>query len=423
MMIKTPFLKSFLGSVLLLLAALAVIAARPQARAQNSAAAWPTVQFQPLAFGFQLPVYVTHAGDGSGRLFVIEQDGKIRILHTNGDINANPFLDISGRVRSPADGGGNEEGLLGLAFPPDYTQKKYFYVYYTNTDGNNRISRFRLSADTDIAEPATEELILLLEHPGHTNHNGGQLAFGPDGYLYIGTGDGGGGGDPEGNAQDLGALLGKILRIDVEFTNAPADYSTYLPCMQKSDQDQGQVGAYRIPADNPFVGKPGARGEIWAWGMRNPWRFSFDSLTHDLYIGDVGQNVWEEIDFQPANSPGGENYGWSVLEGNHCYSSSTCDSTGKVPPVAEYDHTQGCSVTGGYAYRGSTYPVLQGIYLYADYCTGYVWGLQNDGGWQSIKLLESGLSVSSFGVGQDDEMYVTDLASGSVYQVTASGTK
>jgi len=428
LMEKHPFLKILLGSILILLVALAVIAAQPRARADSTAvqpgaqallaADFPTIQLQPVAGGFLRPVYVTHAGDGSGRLFVVEQDGLIRILHTDGSVTPTPFLDISSRVLSPSDGGGSEEGLLGLAFPPGYPQNGHFYVYYTNQDSNNLVARFRLTGDPDLADPASEEQILFLEHPGAGNHNGGQINFGADGYLYIGTGDGGGGGDPHGNAQNPASLLGKILRIDVEFSKPTADYSTYLPCLQKNE-GVGRNAAYLIPADNPFVGMAGYREEIWALGLRNPWRFSFDRQTHDLYIGDVGQNVYEEIDYQPASSSGGENYGWNVMEGNHCYNAATCDTSSKVLPVTEYDHSQGCSITGGYAYRGSAYPAMQGIYLYADYCSGKVWGLQNDGGWQSMKLLESGLNVSSFGEGESGELYLTDL-SGSVYQVTTA---
>jgi glucose/arabinose dehydrogenase len=411
---KHLFLKILLGSAVVLLA-LVAFASKPDARAESTAA-WPKIQLQLLANGFTRPVYITHAGDGSGRLFVVQQDGLIRILHTDGSLAPTPFLDISSRVRSPADGGGNEQGLLGLAFPPGYAQKGHIYVYYTNQDGNNLVARFRLTSNPDLADPASEEQILLLEHPDQQNHNGGQLAFGPDGYLYIGTGDGGGGGDPSGNAQNPASLLGKILRIDVEFSTPTANYSTYLPCLQKGE-GQGQNATYRIPPDNPFVGQAGYREEIWALGMRNPWRFSFDRQTHALYIGDVGQNAYEEVDYQPASSAGGENYGWNVMEASHCYNAATCDTTGKVLPVTEYDHSQGCSITGGYVYRGSAYPTLQGIYIYADFCSGKVWGLQNDAGWQSLKLLESGLNVSSFGEGESGELYLADLASGAVYHV------
>ena len=417
-------LKILLGSLLILLVVLVALIARPLVLAGNPAqpdaqallaAGFPQIQLQPVAVGFQRPSYLTHAGDGSGRLFVVEQDGLIRILHTDGSITPTPFLDISSRVRSPADGGGDEQGLLGLAFPPGYAQKGHFYVYYTNQDGNNLVVRFRLTGNPDVADPTSEEQILLLEHPGAPNHNGGQLNFGADGYLYIGTGDGGGGGAP--NAQNPASLLGKILRIDVEYATPTAMYSTYLPCLGKGE-GPGQDAAYRIPPDNPFVGQAGYREEIWALGLRNPWRFSFDRQTHDLYIGDVGQNTYEEIDFQPAGSTGGENYGWNVLEGNHCYNAATCDSTGKTPPVTEYDHSLGCSVTGGYAYRGTAYPAMQGIYFYADYCSGRLWGLQNNGVWQSMLLLESGRSVSSFGEGESGELYLVDLWNGSIYQVT-----
>jgi glucose/arabinose dehydrogenase len=412
----TSLLKILLGSTVILLA-MGAIATKPDARAAASIA-WPTIQLQPVASGFQRPVFVGNAGDGSGRLFVVEQAGLIRILHTDGSIEPTPFLDITDRVRSPATGGGNEQGLLSVAFPPGYTKKGYFYVYYTRNDGNNQVARFNLSGDPNQADPASEVPILLLEHPGQENHNGGQLVFGPDGYLYIGTGDGGGGGDPYHNAQNPASLLGKILRIDVEFTIPTLPYAQYLPCLQNGvGQNQGSV-AYRIPPDNPFVNKPGYRGEIWAMGMRNPWRFSFDRQTHDLWIADVGQDKYEEVDFQPAASTGGENYGWNIMEGFHCYNATSCNSTGMTPPVVEYDHSQGCAISGGYMYRGATYPAMQGIYFYADYCSGKVWGLRNNGGWQSQKLLDSGLSVSSFGVSESGELYVADLASGAIDQVT-----
>lgn len=417
----TSLLKILLGSAVVLLA-LAAVAAKPDARA-GSSAAWPTIVLQQVAFGFVRPVFIGNAGDGSGRLFVVEQAGSIRILHTDGSIEPTPFLDITDRVRSPATGGGNEQGLLSIAFPPGYTQKGYFYVYYTRHDGNNQVSRFHLTGNPERADPASEEQILLLQHPGYANHNGGQLVFGPDGYLYIGTGDGGGGGDPNGNAQNPASLLGKILRIDVEYTIPTPPYSEYLPCMQNG-QGQGQTdAAYRIPPDNPFVNQAGYRGEIWAMGMRNPWRFSFDSQTHDLWIGDVGQDAYEEVDFQPAAISGGENYGWNVMEGLHCYHAATCDSTGMTPPIAEYSHSLGCSISGGYIYRGTAYPDLQGIYLYADYCSGRLWGIQNDGSWQSQKLLDTGLSVSSFGQSESGELYLANLSSGVIYHVTTSSNR
>lgn len=412
---KYTSLYTFLGSITLLLV-LAAATSRPAARASSSLA-WPTIQLQSLATGFQKPTFVGNAGDGSGRLFVVEQTGIIRILHTDGTVNPAPFLDISDRVLSPVVGGGSEEGLLSVAFPLDFAHKGHFYVYYTNLNGNNVVARFSLTSNPDVADPSSEDQILFLSHPSYQNHNGGQLAFGPDGYLYIGTGDGGGGGDPLHNAQNPASLLGKILRIDVEYTLPTASFQAYLPCIQNGP-GQAVIGAYRIPPDNPFVITPGYRPEIWALGLRNPWRFSFDSQTHDLVIADVGQDLYEEVDFQPASSTGGQNYGWNVMEGFHCYNATSCDSTGMTPPVIEYDHSQGCSITGGYVYRGTAYPALQGIYLYSDYCSGKVWGLQHSGSWQTVKLLESGLHVSSFGVGENGEIYLADLSGGTIYHVT-----
>ena len=277
--------------------------------------AWPQISVMPYLSGFSSPVHITNARDGSQRLFVVEQGGIIRVIE-NGAVLSTPFLDIHERVLFPGSG---ERGLLSVAFPPGYASKGYFYVYYTRLDGNNQTSRFPLKpGKPDEADPTTEQPIILFNHPNHNNHNGGQLAFGPDGYLYIGTGDGGGAGDPDGNAQNPASLLGKLLRIDVE----------------------SGIDPYAIPASNPYTQTTGYRGEIWALGLRNPWRFSFDRQTGDLYIGDVGQNIEEEVDFQPASSSGGENYGWNILEGNRCYSPSTeCIPPARyVPPVAVYDH-------------------------------------------------------------------------------------
>jgi glucose/arabinose dehydrogenase len=389
------------------------------ARADPSAAA-AAIALQPVASGFERPIHITHAGDGSGRLFVVEQAGIIHILAADGTRLAAPFLDISDRVRSPASGGGNEEGLLSVAFPPDYAASGLFYVYYTTADGNNRVARFGVTADANVADASREELILLLEHPGPSNHNGGQLAFGADGYLYIGTGDGGGGGDPRGNGQNRATLLGKLLRIDVsQPTASPGDHQTYLPCIAKEESTPTSSAPYRIPPDNPFVNDPNARPEIWAYGLRNPWRFTFDRQTADLWIADVGQGQYEEIDWQPASSSGGENYGWNVMEGSHCYNAATCEQNGLVLPVAEYDHGQGCSVTGGFTYRGSDYPAFQGIYFYADFCSGKIWGLQNNAGWQSDELLSSGMNISSFGEAENGELYLADMTGGGIYQMTA----
>jgi glucose/arabinose dehydrogenase len=272
---------------------------------------WPELTFEAVATPLNRPVTITHAGDGSGRIFIVEQEGRIRILQ-EGQLLPDPFLDIQERVRCCG-----EEGLLGLAFPTGYQEKDYFYVYYTRTDGNNQVSRFHLGPDSNIADPYSEEELLFLHHPNHSNHNGGQIAFGPDGSLYIGTGDGGGAGDPANNAQNLESLMGKILRIDVEAAHLILENPIYLPLLNGGSVIS--TGAYRIPADNPFLNKPEAQPEIWAYGLRNPWRFSFDPENGDLYIADVGQREMEEINYQPAASGGGENYGWRILEGNLCY--------------------------------------------------------------------------------------------------------
>ncbi|HSL92754.1 MAG TPA: PQQ-dependent sugar dehydrogenase [Candidatus Limnocylindrales bacterium] len=343
--------------------------------------------------GLSVPVGVTHDGDGSGNLYIVEQSGRIKLVK-NGTLQAAPFLDISTRVLS-----GGEQGLLGLAFPPGYAVKQYFYVNYTRVpDGNTVIARYRLAAGSESADPGSEEILLLVSQP-FANHNGGQLAFGPDGFLYIGMGDGGSGGDPQNNAQNPASLLGKILRIDVESGVVP----------------------YAIPPANPFVQSPGFRGEIWALGLRNPWRFSFDRQTGDLYIGDVGQGAFEEVDFQPAGSAGGENYGWNIMEGTHCFGNPACSSAGLILPVAEYDHGQGCSITGGFVYRGTTYPRMQGVYLYADFCSGRFWGLKRDGSvWQNTLLLTEPHSIASFGEDEAGNLYAADLVAGIVYEIVTS---
>jgi glucose/arabinose dehydrogenase len=361
---------------------------------------WPRFSYQEVAAGLSQPVHLTHAGDGSGRLFIVEQSGRIRIL-LNRQLLPAPFIDISGRVLFSG-----EQGLLSVAFPPGYATKRHFYVYYTDQNGNNIVARFGLTADPNAADPNSEQIVLTLSHPTYSNHNGGQTAFGPDGYLYIGTGDGGGGGDPDGNAQNPATLLGKLLRIDVE-TGNPATYT--------------------IPPTNPFAGlSDGVRDEIWALGLRNPWRFSFDRLTGDLYIGDVGQNAWEEIDFQPAASPGGENYGWNILEGSACYNppSGCSPPPNYAAPVAVYNHSLGCSVTGGFVYRGSPASPLYGIYMYGDYCSGRIWGLRRVGDtWQNQILgqLPAGFSLSTFGEDENGTLYFGSLSSGKIFQVKAFG--
>lgn len=356
----------------------------------------PTISLTPKLAGVSNPVFVTHAGDGSDRLFVVEQSGRIRIAQ-NGTLLPTPFLDIRSRVLT-----GGEQGLLSVAFPPGYIDKQHFYVYYTNAAGNLVIARYGLTADPNVADSNSEQIILTIDHPTNTNHNGGQLAFGPDGYLYIGTGDGGGSGDPNNNAQNPTSLLGKLLRIDVE---SPGTVS------------------YTIPSTNPFLTTTDPsnqyRDEIWALGLRNPWRFSFDRQAGDLYIADVGQNAYEEVNVQPATSLGGENYGWRILEGSFPYRSNGNDTSGLVLPVAGYDHAQGVSITGGYVYRGLAAPRLQGIYLYSDFANGKIWGLRpNPTGWETQLLLDSPYSISSFGEDEQGNLYVADYSGGGVYQVT-----
>ena len=391
-----------------------------QAGSQTS---WPIIGMTLIVGGLDNPVHITNAGDGSRRLFVVEQRGRIRIIDNNS--LQSTFLDISDRVRSPFNKGGTEEGLLSVAFPPGFgDDKPYFYVYYTLQNGDNRVSRFTVSGNPNLADPASERTILDLAHPTFGNHNGGQLAFGPDGYLYIGTGDGGGGGDPNNHAQNPDSLLGKMLRIDVELTNilqSSGNFLIYLPLILNNSSSPPNGQAYRIPPDNPFVGVAGYRSEIWAFGLRNPWRFSFDRKTGDLYIGDVGQNTWEEVDFQPATSSGGENYGWKIMEGRVCYNSSTCDSSGLTMPVFTYQtHVSGCAVSGGYVYRGSSYPGLQGIYFVGDYCSGKIWGLQKTGGtWQNQEFEITAHQISSFGEDEEGELYLVDRSSGTIYQIIA----
>jgi glucose/arabinose dehydrogenase len=342
------------------------------------------LRLEMQAEGFEQPLYLTHANDGSGRLFVVEQAGVVKILRGNTTAEA-PFLDIVERVGSS----GNEQGLLSIAFHPNYANNGLFFANYTDRSGNTVISRFRATGDT--ADPASEEILLEIDQP-YPNHNGGLLKFGPDGYLYIGMGDGGSGGDPQNYAQNLESLLGKMLRIDVN-GNPP----------------------YSIPATNPFA-QGGGRSEIWAVGLRNPWRYAFDRQTGDLWIGDVGQNKLEEINFQPAGVAG-VNYGWKPLEGSECYVDN-CDPNAYTPPAIDYGRDKGCSVTGGYVYRGNTLPGLQGWYLYGDYCTGTIWMLRNDGaGWQNQVAIDAdGVRITSFGEDAAGELYVVDRG-GTIWRV------
>ena len=346
-----------------------------------NASAFPdpnTYTWQQIASGLTRPVDLQ--ADGSGRLFILEKAGRIRIFQ-NGQLSSAPFLDITDRVNDDS----NEMGLLGLAFHPNYLQNGFFYVNYTGGGGDTFISRFQASGDS--ADPNSELNLLKVDQP-FPNHNGGVLTFGPDGYLYAGLGDGGAAGDPFGNGQSLKTLLGKILRIDVD-----------------------SAQPYTIPSNNPFG------DEIMFYGLRNPWRISFDKFTGDLYIGDVGQGDWEEIDFVPAGSPGGLNFGWDYYEGNHEYDPPSTGDSEYVFPVAEYSHAEGgCSVTGGYVYRGSM-PEWKGIYFYGDYCTGNVWGLIHSGEqWQSQLLFETHVLITSFGQDENGEIYLVS-DNGSVYEL------
>ncbi len=346
-------------------------------------------RWELVASGLARPVGLGNAGDGSKRVFILEQEGVVRVWR-EGELYSQPFLDIRDRVGANS----SEQGLLGLAFHPRYPENGYFYVNYTDQNGDTHISRFSVSTDNpDIADPASEQALIFVAQP-YRNHNGGSVVFGPDGYLYLGLGDGGAGGDPEGNAQSTQTMLGKILRIDVDSANP-----------------------YQIPPDNPFSAGGGVP-EIWASGLRNPWRFSFDSLTGDAYIADVGQNEWEEINFLPAGSQPGANFGWDFREGNHRYEGINLGN-GLIDPVTEYSHSLGCSVTGGYVYRGVNLPAWQGVYVYGDYCSGNVWGLlqNSDGTWQNSLLFQTETRISSFGLDEAGEVYLVNYL-GDVYLLT-----
>lgn len=349
------------------------------------------VHLEQVATGLNFPVLVTNAPGDASRLFVVEKGGTVRILK-NGTLLPTPFIDLSGRVTT-----GSEQGLLGMAFhPTDNRVVLSFTVPGTPGGGRSQVSTFRPGANPDVLDPATEQPVITVDQP-YANHNGGHVAFGPDGFLYFGLGDGGSGGDPQGNGQDRADLLGSLLRLDLDHG---------LP--------------YTVPPSNPFVGQAGIRGELWNWGLRNPWRFSFDRSTGDLYIADVGQNKWEEVDVQPASSAGGENYGWAIMEGDHCYGSNSCDKTGLVLPVTEYGHGDGCSITGGYVYRGQAIPALVGTYFYGDYCNGWIRSFVYRNGTateaSSWPALDTKQQITSFGEDAQGELYVV-LANGSIYRI------
>jgi len=352
------------------------------------------IRLETIAQGFDAPLVVTNAGDGSGRLFVAEQGGLIFELR-NGRAGAAPFLDLSNLTEASG-----EQGLLGLAFHPAYEDNGRLFVNYTDNSGDTVIAEYRAQTPHR-AEPQSARTVLTFDQP-YANHNGGGLTFGPDGYLYIATGDGGSAGDPEGNGQALDTLLGKLLRIDV---------------------DRGRKeGGYAVPADNPFLDRSGARPEIWAYGLRNPWRFSFDRATGRVWIGDVGQSNLEEINRASLRRAGGANFGWNIMEGRSCFATEGCRRAGLEPPVTQYNHEDGCSVTGGYVYRGAAQPELTGGYFFGDFCSGKVWALDStvDGFKRPTELLDTDHAISSFGESEEGELFLTDLASGRILRVVAA---
>jgi glucose/arabinose dehydrogenase len=342
--------------------------------------------WQQVASGLSSPVGLAAAGDGSGDLYIVEQAGKIRVFKDRELLNE-PLLDISDRVSCCG-----ERGLLGLAFHPQYTEKRQFFVNYTDLNGDTVIARFEADPELNQADPASGMKLLIIEQP-YGNHNGGGMAFGPDGFLYIATGDGGSGGDPQGNAQNKDSLLGKLLRIDIN-----------------------QVEGYAIPPDNPYAGGGGA-AEVWASGLRNPWRFSFDRETGDLFIGDVGQSSYEEIDYLPGGSSGGANFGWNYREGSFPYLASIPEEE-LIDPVAEYGRDMGYSVIGGLVYRGEALPQFNGIYFYGDYGSGIIWGLlpAGDGSWLNRLLFQTGSRITSFGEDESGELYFV-AQDGGLYQL------
>jgi glucose/arabinose dehydrogenase len=393
-------------------AALAVLAlaatALPAAPAGAQPGGW-TLGTQLVTGGLTQPVGIAHAGDGSGRLFLIERAGVIRIWDGVSLLPA-PFLDVSALV----DPTGPEQGLLGLAFHPDYETNGFFYIDYTRDPGpgldRTVVARYQVSAgDPDVADAGSALVLFEIEQPAQ-NHNGGDLHFGPDGFLYISSGDGGG--SPQ-NGQMVDTLLGKILRIDVDAAPPPGPNEV---C------GLGAQG-YGIPPGNPFPGAADGCDEIWAYGLRNPWRLSFDRLTGDLFIGDVGQNQWEEIDFEPLAVMPPSNFGWDCWEGNHVFDPTGCGPASDYDfPILEYDHDLGCSVAGGYRYRGAAQPDMQGTYFYGDFCSGRIWGaLPGCGGvWREVELLDSAISITAFGEDEAGELYVLGL-NGQLHRLVVAG--
>jgi len=382
-----------------LMAAAAFVAAPPGALAQ------PAITLTPLGTGgvVSAPLHAASPNDGSGRIFVVSQEGVIKIFQ-GGAYLSTPFLDISSLVTF-----NDEQGLLSMEFHPDYADNGWFYVYYVDnltTPGSVTIARYTVSSDPNVADPSSAQIVLVVPNPFDDTHRGGRLEFGPDGFLYAGIGDSGGVGDPENRAQNTSSLFGKLLRIDVNGTGA-------VPCGQADPMP------YAVPPTNPFVGVAGACEEIWAYGFRNPWRFSFDRATDDLFIADVGEDSWEEIDLQPAGSTGGQNYGWRLMEADHCFDPPTnCDDGTLTHPIFEYAHIPAgrCAVIGGFRYRGTLVPDLVGMYVYGDLCSGEVFAATQSGGtWSSVVLKDTTFVISGFGEDEAGELYLTNL-SGLVYR-------
>jgi hypothetical protein len=353
-----------------------------------------TVTLTPVASGLTNPTFLTAPPGDTGRLFVLEQNGYVRIIK-HGTLLATPFLDVHTLVS-----GGSEQGLLGFAFYPDYATSGRFIISYTSPNGpmaggTSVLARYIVSADPDVATATPDRILLTIDQP-YENHNGGMIVFGPDGFFYAGFGDGGSGGDPEGHGQDRTELLGSLLRLDVS----------------------GSAG-YTIPPTNPYATSPSFRHELWNYGLRNPWRFSFDRQTGDLYIADVGQNAVEEVDVATAGGGGGENYGWNEVEGNQCYTGG-CNLADFAPPVITYDHSQGCAIIGGYVYRGADIPELAGTYFYGDACNGWVRSFRMSGGNATAPMAWSALSghgaLQSFGEDARGELYLM-TAGGGVYRI------
>ena len=372
------------------------------------------LDLETIASGFVRPVAIRHSGDGTGRLFVVEQAGKIWVLK-GGQVLADPFLDIEDLVQDDA----NEEGLLGLAFHPDFANNGYFFVNYTHNPPTAKdrtiVARYAVSAgDPDLADPASATILLEIEQD-FSNHNGGNILFGPDGYLYIGMGDGGSSNDPNERSQDPGTLLGKMLRIDVDST-PPAEPNDLC----------GLKAAYGIPPDNPYIGGSGDCDEIWSLGLRNPWRWSFDRYTGDMFIGDVGQSAIEEIDLEPWPSAGGMNWGWDCFEAGTANPNDPSPLCGAAHlydfPILEYAHSLGCSVTGGYRYRGQSIVGLAGTYIFGDYCSGRIWlGTQrSDGRWTQSLWRATSHSISAFGEDESGELYLVDLGGTILRFISAS---